>query len=244
MDFGVPTTPLQLEFPDLVFEEALRSYTDEEEMRKAYQESISYALGDPTWKVLQLRPGCVDAICITSNAVASFGELATKDMHLPLPNCTSLQKVVLHVPVGGGLSVTFDRAPMLIGFVDKLKQQNRLALATCQAPLALTAVPSTSISKDDLEPFVAQILASMDTFCTRSRSQARIIQTEELDWIADIDWYSSKPGADDWVSLLVSAEGIQVVNKDPASVRPPPIPLNHPEWLVQSVAGLAKLLTP
>lgn len=83
----------------------------------------------------------------------------------------------------------------------------------------------------------------MDSFCTRTSSY-RISQTEESDWIADIVWPKSKPGANDWVSVLVSAEGIQVVCNDPTKEMRDPIPLNHPEWLGQTIPFLIKLLAP
>lgn len=126
---GLTFTPFRIEFPDLNIEEVLRSFTDEEVMRKAYQKSISSDLNDSGFKVLQLRPGSKDAICTTSNPIVSFNNLATKQMHLPLPKCPFQQRIILHIPIGDSLSISFDSATTLTGYVDELRKQIASTLA-------------------------------------------------------------------------------------------------------------------
>lgn len=171
-------TPFLLKFPALSFYVALIHFKDYEEMRKSFRDSLSTALNDPSFKVIELRLDSDEALCVSSNPITAFG-------NIPLPKCSDSKSVILHVPFGRW-TLIFDNAPKLLGYVAERREEIRLSFAS--APQLSFAPPPRppAVYKADLEPYVAAILSSVDTFCSRRHTSG--IHEFENDWYADIDW--------------------------------------------------------
>jgi hypothetical protein len=228
----------KLIIPGLILSEEMHRFADYETMRHAYRRAISAVPGDESFELLQLQDGAdqVQLICSTRRAIALFTYIACADMRVALPDCEEKPRAIVCIPLVCNITLTFDDAPKLFGYIEDCDRTQRPhALTTELFPAWTTSAASWVDSSDDVIDQHVQQIRKETRRSLSGDAEYRVRQVGKHR-LHILSWPPTAKRSD-WVILSASDNGICLVFRDVQSCTG--VSFNNDEWLTATMTLLS-----